>query len=215
MERFPEILTRIDYFDRFFVFEEKDFYKYSKIHSNIGLTSNFYFENNTPLKLYPKTDVFYIGAYVENRNEELLRLSNHLKNMSLNVKIMLCCENRSIIKKNENRGVEFFKNPIDYCETLEMSKSSKVVLDFRIKGSDGHKGLSLRFFEALYHQNKIITDNKEVLKYDFYTPENIFILGKDNHDNLESFINSKYKPIEKKIVDKYKFINWFESKISN
>jgi len=215
MERFPEIQTRISFFDKFFVFEEKDFSKYSKKYSNIGLTSNFYFENNIPLKSYSKTDVFYIGAYVENRNEELLSLSNHLKNMSLNVKIMLCCGNRLIIKKNENRGVDFFKNPIDYSETLEMSKSSKVVLDFRIKGNDGHKGLSLRFFEALCHENKIITDNKEVLKYDFYKPENIFILGKDNHDDLESFIKSKYEPVEKIIVDKYKFINWFESKISN
>jgi len=213
MERFPEIQERVAFFDKFYVFEEKDFDKYSNKYKNIGLTNNFYFENNKPVNSYLKTDVFYIGAYVENRNEVLLSLANHLRSINFNVKIMLCCENKSVIEKNVNKGIDFFKTPIDYSETLEMSKSSKVVLDFRIKGSNGHKGLSLRFFEALYHQNKIITDNEEVVKYDFYKPENIFVLGKDNNDDFKYFINSKYEPVEESIVDGYKFINWFESKL--
>jgi len=213
MERFPEIQTRVAFFDKFYVFEEKDFDKYSKKFVNLGLANNFYFENNKPVNSYPKTDVFYIGAYVENRNEDLLNLFSSLKKLSLNVKLMLCCENQLVIKKNENIGIDFFKDPIDYSETLEMSKSSKAILDFRIKGSVGHKGLSLRFFEALYHENKIITDNEEILKYDFYKPENIFILGKDNNEDFERFINSKYVKVDKTIVDKHSFINWFESKL--
>jgi hypothetical protein len=215
MERFPEIQTRIHFFDKFYVFEEADYNKYSSTFSNIYLTNNFYFENNQPSNKYKKSDVFYIGAYVQNRSEDLLSIYDFLKSENLDVNLMLCCEDSAFISKNSNKGISFFQKPIDYSETLEMSKNSKVVLDFRIKGSAGHKGLSLRFFEAIFHENKIITDNEEVLEYDFYKTENVFILGKDKMENLNSFINSKYEPLENKLKEKYKFINWFNSITEN
>jgi hypothetical protein len=34
-------------------------------------------------------------------------------------------------------------------------------------------------------------------------------------ENLNSFINSKYEPLENKLKEKYKFINWFNSIIKN
>ena len=60
-----------------------------------------------------------------------------------------------------------------------MSRSSKIVLDVLAKGlvnknESDHKGLSLRFYETLFHKNKIISNNPDILKHDFYHPNNMY-----------------------------------------
>ena len=79
------------------------------------------------------------------------------------------------------------------------------MLDLKLKV---HNGLSLRFFEALKYEKKIITDNQDVINYNFYDAENIFILGKDSMDRLDYFLNSSYQPIDENIRKQYSFSNW-------
>jgi hypothetical protein len=214
LSRHPKILNKISYFDKFYVFEKNDLEKYSVKYQNIHLTDSFYFENNKPKNIYPKTDVFYIGEYIPNRFNDLLEIYYVLKKQSLNIKIIVMSKDEYIIDKYKNSDIQFIKNSIEYSETLEMSKSSSIVLDILAKEKDGHVGLSLRFFEALFHKNKIITDNINVLNYDFYHPDNIFIKGHDDINMLPSFIEKKYYEIEEKFLMKYSFINWMNSKIS-
>ena len=94
---------------------------------------------------------------------------------------------------------------IDFSEYLKLVKNSKVLLDFKVKE---HDGLSLRFFESLKYQKKIITNNKSVVEYDFYNPKNIFILHQDNVTDLKSFIFSDYDPLPIELVEKYSFSTW-------
>lgn len=215
LDRHPKIQKKIPFFDDFYVFEKKDVEKYSKTHQNIHLTTSFYFENNKPKNAYSKVDVFYIGEYLPNRIQDVLSIYHELKKLSLNINIMLMSKNEDIINKYSNSDIKFFKQPIDYGETLEMSKSSRIVLDILTKEKNGHQGLSLRFFEALIHKNKIITDNVNVLNYDFYHPDNIFIKGHDDIKTLSAFIEKKHRNINEKILIKYSFINWFKSKTNN
>ena len=77
-------------------------------------------------------------------------------------------------------------------------------MDFKL----GHNGLSFRFFEALKYEKKIITDNFSVKEYDFYNPNNIFILHKDNLENLETFLHSDYQKLPPELVEKYSFSSW-------
>ena len=214
LDRFPKIQNIIPFFDDFYVFEKSDLGKYSQKYKNIHHTTNFYFENNKPQKAYPKTDVFYIGEYLPNRIQDVLDLYHDLKKLSLNVKIMLWSQDDTIKIKYSNSDIYIFKTPIDYSETLEMSKSSRIVLDILTKEKDGHQGPSLRFFEALIHKNKIITDNVNIINYDFYHPNNIFIKGYDKINTLPAFIEKNYHDIDEKILMKYSFINWINSKIS-
>lgn len=214
LDRFPKIKSMIHLFDDFYVFEKKDIQKYSQLYPNMHLTTNFYFENNTPKKKYPKTDVFYIGEYLPNRIQDILDIYDDLKKESLNINIMLWSQDVNIIKKYSNPDIKFFRETIDYSETLEMSKSSNIVLDILSKDKNGHLGPSLRFFEALIHKNKIITDNVNIINYDFYHPNNIFIKGLDDIKTLEAFIKKEYFEIDHEILKKYSFINWINLKIS-
>lgn len=218
LNRFPKIKNLIDEFDDFYVFEEADYINYKNIHKNLKLTSNFYFEHNKPQNQYSYTDVFYIGEYIENRIGDLFDIYEVLKKMNLNIKILLWCQNEEVIKKYTNDDIKFFNNTIDYSEVLEMSRKSKIVIDVLAKGklsttSQDHNGLSLRFYEALHHKNKVISNNPDVIKHDLYNSNNIFIVGNDDFLGLEKFLSSPYVKCSNYIYGKYSFINWFNSKI--
>jgi hypothetical protein len=215
INRFPDILKRINYFDSFYVFEQKDFDEYSIKFDNIGLATNFYFKSKNKTTNTYSFDVFYIGSYINDRYIELFDIYKKLAPYNLNTKFMLHTNNKEFLNTQRHEGVILFDESMEYSDILELSKKSKIILDLVIKGSGSHKGLSLRFFEALNHKNKIITDNTEVLKYDFYHPQNIFILGYDNFDNLETFIKKEFLALPEEILIKYSFINWFNAKLNS
>ena len=49
-----------------------------------------------------------------------------------------------------------------------------------------------------------------LVKADFYHPNNIFIIGKDDWNNLESFMSTPIVPISEEIKYKYDFFSWVE-----
>ena len=73
---------------------------------------------------------------------------------------------------------------------------------------NGQEGLTLRVLEALFYSKKLITNNKNIKKYDFYNPNNIFIWGVDDEKNLLNFINSDYITIEENILNRYSYDSW-------
>ena len=133
---------------------------------------------------------------------DVLYIVENLENLDLSMDIRL-----AYWKKIDfaNKHIVFFKDVIDFSEYLKLVKNSKVLLDFKVKE---HDGLSLRFFESLKYQKKIITNNKSVVEYDFYNPKNIFILHQDNVTDLKSFIFSDYDPLPIELVEKYSFSTW-------
>ena len=76
---------------------------------------------------------------------------------------------------------------------------------------DGQTGLTMRTIESMGVHTKLITTNKEILNYDFYNPNNIYILDLDDMrlpDN--SFFNTKYEEINENIFNKYNIETWMD-----
>ncbi|SMB90481.1 hypothetical protein SAMN05660772_01528 [Pasteurella testudinis DSM 23072] len=94
-----------------------------------------------------------------------------------------------------------------FHDNLLEARQSKVLLDFVI---NAHHGLSFRAFEALGHDKKLITTNGDIIDYDFYHPNNIFILNENNIDELPDFLAKPFYNIEQKIKEKYSFGNWIK-----
>lgn len=69
-------------------------------------------------------------------------------------------------------------------ENNNISNQSKVIIDCQMKNQIG---LTIRTFEALHLGKKLITSNKNIMNYDFYTPNNIYIV-----DNLDENIPSNF-----------------------
>lgn len=209
LNRFPKIFNRIPLFDSFFVFDKNDYYNFQKKYSNIKYIDNFFsnFDFKFELKKEKKIDIFYLGSYDDERMLEILKVYKLLAPLNLKIKITLNSNKKKVIEKFQNKDITFSQKTINYEENLAHVFNAKVLLDFKF---NTHNGLSFRFFECLKYETKIITNNTSIKKYDFYHPNNIFILGQDLNSDLENFIKSPYIKIDKNIKNQYSFTSWID-----
>ena len=72
------------------------------------------------------------------------------------------------------------------------------------------QGLTTRSFEALGCKTKIITTNKNIVKYDFYNEANICIVDYDSPFVDINWIQKPYKEYSASILQKYTLEKWLE-----
>lgn len=75
-----------------------------------------------------------------------------------------------------------------------------IVVDINQKGQNG---LTRRPIEALLWNKKLVTDNKDIVNYDFYRPENIFLYGLDNPSDFEHFVETPLVEVPEHIKSRY------------
>lgn len=206
LEQYPdmEVFDNIGQFDTFYVFDPKDYQKYREIYPNIKLSHNFFFENieNTTTVDNIEKKALYVGSYFEDRIKNVIFVEKLLDKYNIPTDIELVYKDKKPFLSNKN--IKITSEKINFIDYLKKVQRSKILLDFKL----GHNGLSFRFFEALKYEKKIITDNFSVKEYDFYNPNNIFILHKDNLENLETFLHSDYQKLPPELVEKYSFSSW-------
>ena len=78
---------------------------------------------------------------------------------------------------------------------------------------EGQTGLTIRVIEALGAKKKIITTNKDVKNYDFYSENNVYIYD-GSFDFSSPFFTEKYVPVKKNIYEKYNIDNWLSYMIN-
>jgi len=158
---------------------------------------DFYFRQNVIKKTKAVYDILFIGRD-KDRMRDLLELEKLFNNMGLSTYFHITAKRRLLGKKNKN-----YKPLISYDEVLKYLSKSKSVLQLE-KGCQ--KGVTLRIKECLINKIKLISDNRDLLKYDFYNPSNIFIIGYDNFSRLPFFINSPYEEVSS-TIDKSLFFD--------
>lgn len=194
------------FFDRLFTFNKDDIEKYPEL--KLSFTTNFYY-NHKIYKCEKSTDLKYIGGLFINRKD--LIAYNFCKKITDNFRITIFMDIGTLQKEDMivSENVDYIYSHIPYLETLNLIKDSKAILDIC---RDDHKGLSFRFFESIQFEIKIITNNKDVVNYDFYHSENILVLENLNNFKIEivrEFLSKPYKPLKKELVSYYNFTNWF------
>ena len=203
LDRYPEIFDYIAYYKNFYIFDKNDYQKYKNKYPNLKLCASFYFDDDL-IEGEPsiKNSAYYVGVYYKDRIDDLLLLIKELEKYDLEIDINLSAISQRKFLYNK-KHIKF--NKYNFAQNLKKTIQAKVLLDFK---ATAHSGLSLRFFEALKYEKKIITNNATVAQYDFYNPKNIFILHKDSLDNLGEFLNTDYCKLPEHIVKKYAFSAW-------
>lgn len=200
IEKFPEVKKYFHLFDTFFCFDSAD------EKNNIKPITNFYFDCIPPIYKdfnAQKPELYFVGLYWENREKKIDRFISEVLKMEVELSIFIQYNDKSEIK---NPKIKYIKERITFLENLRNVEKADVLLDFV---DPIHNGLSIRFFEAIYYKKKVITDNQTVKDYDFYHPDNIFVLD-ENFDQIDSFLNTPYRELPEEIVKKYGFTNWIK-----
>lgn len=189
-----EIIKIKEIYDEVYTFEKSD-----ALENNIKWHPSFYIKK---IKNVEKTlDFYFLG---ENRDRERYEYINNLykycKKNRLKNRVYLYSKKKV---KNLNDKIIIY-NKISYEENLENIKNSKVTFE---KNIEKQSGLSLRSLECLGYETKLITTNKDIKNYDFYNPNNIFIVESIEEINkipLDFFIKP-YEKVEEQILKRYSF----------
>lgn len=91
-------------------------------------------------------------------------------------------------------------------ELINIITKSKCILD---APQAGQTGLTMRTIECLGANRKLITTNKDIVNYDFYKPENIYVYnGTVDFDDV--FFKKDYSTLSPQIYAKYSLKHWLE-----
>lgn len=96
---------------------------------------------------------------------------------------------------------------LNFQKMIEEELKGQTILDFYLSDQSG---LSIRVFDALCNNRKLITNNFAIKQFDFYSKENIFVLGDDDNDTLVDFIQSKFVSVDKGILESYSVKGWIK-----
>lgn len=102
---------------------------------------------------------------------------------------------------SDRRYCRFCKLP----QMLTEEMKANAILDFS-RSDQG--SITLRSFDALCNERKLITNILAIKNEEFYDKDNVFIIDEDADEDFENFITGQFSPIDKQILEKREFKNW-------
>ena len=198
---FPRKKEIIPLFDKVYSFDTEDCRKY-----NLELLTNFYYYEPEPVEM---ENTLFCMSHLEKRRYELFnRMGKYLEENSINFRFMT----RQSVEKLKSPYIEYMKESVPYPEMLKLLNHYEVILDI---AKPNQAGLSFRIFESLGMNKKIITNNRSVMEYDFYNPNNILVIDFDNLEIPKSFFETPFQPIDESIKQQYHLRSFVRTVIGN
>lgn len=106
-------------------------------------------------------------------------------------------------RKINTSEIHFKPIPRDQFEKVQ--STSEIAIDIC---HPKQSGLTMRSIEALGAGKKLITNNKSIKKYDFYQPENHYVIDNNSKEEFSYFLKSKYQSSKSSILEKYYIDVW-------
>lgn len=96
--------------------------------------------------------------------------------------------------------------PVSYGEMLKIANKSKAILEIN---QSQQTGLTLRALEALFLEEKLVTNNDKIFNYQLSRYIDIFEL-RDDISSLKQFLNLPSKNVPVEALAPYRFSNWLK-----
>ena len=177
---------------------------------DIEYSPEYYTEHQENIKYDLKYDVCYVGADKTN-----VRLKNLLdiKEVLRKNKVQNFFHIFRVLKKYNKYELQETTNMfLKYEDIQRIILESKCILELQM---EGQSGCTLRTLESMLLNRKLITNNKDIVNYDFYNPNNIFVIEnaddfKDRFNDILKFMRSPYQKLPDMVKNNYKFCKWLE-----
>ncbi len=208
-ERIDNIKLTVPLFDLVFSFDKSDCDKYG-----FRFLSLFYCEEYVYKKETKKYDISCIGfwhsdrVYVLNRLLEILEESKYNWYLLLSTAKIHLLKEKILQRKKSEIPDYIMAKQLSIKENAEILKESLATVDIP---HESQNGLSMRVFEALAANTKIITTNENIKRYDFYHEDNVCIINRENPKIPKEFLKTPFVPINREIVEKYSIESWVKS----
>lgn len=193
IENFKDQKKTLSFFDTVYSYDKADVEKY-----NFQFLTNYIYDHQIETKKIANL-VFNVSSFDE-RFPFLEKLANYFSQKHISY--------RFIVKKDrifKHKNIEISDRYLPISEVKNIIASSLVLVDIQQKNQDG---LTFRIFEALGYKKKLITNNQDIVTYDFYNPNNIFVISESNYEVPFSFFETDFVEIDPDILSKYKLDSW-------
>lgn len=204
LDRYNNVnLIRCNYFDKVFTFDKKDAIKY-----NLNFLPNYIHLKKGEIVKKPKNKIVSITS-IDERYSTIINIVNFLDNNQIPHETIFFGKKKPA---NLNKSIVFTDVKLSQKQIQEKIENAEIVLDVL---RENQNGLSFRIFDALAIDKKIITTNKSIIDYDFYNPNNIFVIDKKKPEISIDFLNSKYQNIPADTYKNYTLKSWIEKILKN
>lgn len=199
-------LEKLDLFDEVFSFDKKDSEKFGLTFRPLFFDEEYERIANEDSELI--YDLFFVGTVHSDRYRILKEVQeqfekNHLRIfyfMYLPSKLMYYQKKKFTNEFNGSNINEFSFTGMPSDQLTTKLKQSKAVVDIQ---HPKQTGLTMRTIEMLGANKKMITTNADIKNYDFYHPNNICIVDRENVVIPTEFMASSFIEVDKKIKERY------------
>lgn len=204
------------YYDRVYTFDRIDYEAHKK---EISFLPLYYYEDYLPENMdSPDTDKFaydlsFIGTGHDDRIRIVKNIMKQCESNGLRCFSYFFMPHRLVYLRNKllNRNFKNVKIKDVRFKRMPFEKLYQIYADSRCIAdveNRGQHGLTMRSIEILGLGRKFITTNQDIIHYDFYNPNNIFVLDRNNPVVDMNFFDKPYQRLDEKIYQKYSLKNW-------
>ncbi|OXG06502.1 hypothetical protein BC749_102408 [Flavobacterium araucananum] len=193
IENFTDKKKTLSFFDTIYSYDKKDVEDY-----NFTFLTNYIYDDKIEKKEI-KNLAFNIMSF-DQRFSFLEKIASYLTQKKISFLF--------IVKKDKpfkHDTIQISKCYLPINEVKDLIASSLVLLDLQQKNQNG---LSFRIFEALGYSKKLITNNQDVVNYDFYNPNNIFVVTENDVNIPIDFFETEYMQVNSETIKKYTLERW-------
>ena len=213
LKNFPYIKKIEPYFDRCYSFDRVDVQSnptlrflplfYTRRYENIGKLKKDSF----------KYDFCFVGTAHPKKYKFIKMMSEQLKSVYPSQFIYYFFPSRLVFfyRKIMNPELRNAKYSEFHFDSLSGKQMDETYSDSRCVLDSGQLGLTIRVLEALGAKKKIITTNEDVVNYDFFREENIYVYDGNKFDLTSPFFSQSYKELDDEIYNKYSLRSWLSN----
>lgn len=203
-------LNNLVYFDKKFTFDSADAEKYDISFRPLFFINDY---SNLESKEPTKYDIAFIGTAHSDRYSISEKCNEWCNQHQCSMYAFYYSPSKILFwlkrlfnvnfKKFDPKKISF--QGLSHQEIIDVYKSSACILDIN---HPNQTGLTMRTFEVLGAGKKLITTNKEILKYPFYNTNNIFIIDRNKPEIDKVFINSEFSQINQEVFFSMSIRGW-------
>lgn len=193
----PEIIRELG-------FEPWSFDENDCKHYGVRYNPQFYFPSwyENLEKVSATSDISFVGRDKNGRMQEIDGVLSDLRNYGVTVNTYFTAE-----KWYKRWNSKRYGRYLDLRDMINEEKKGRVILDYSVNGQSGP---TLRLYDGLCTERKVLTNNISVRHLDLYDSRNVFIMGVDSYENLAEFCRTPFENKALKYLDKYSVGKWLE-----
>jgi len=164
-------------------------------------------------------DLLFVGTVHSDRYQLLMKIRNLCESMGKKTDFFMFFQSKKLFYARKASDKTFSNAKMADFQFVSLTKEelikklerSKVVLDIQ---HPSQTGLTMRTIEMIGAEKKIATTNERIKDYDFYSPNNILCLDRDNIKLNTSFFETEYEALDAGVYHSYSVEGWLEDVFS-